>query len=357
MEQLEDFSPHVRKNILQIVEKWLKSQLEARCPSSLALGAMLRDLGVETVGRPFCSDEERTLAMEVGHAMIQDLSSALERGELHQHVSVEDAGAAFRDAVQDLAERADRTRQTEAIPISDTWGDHLEGEDLEVGMRLTSWVRQRLPPGRVERRRLFRDVLRGLQVQLAQECRHLRRLHMGVQQLYVMGEGLPPSEDLSLEESEDVPQLAQDLVDQIIMIIGDTAKPPSVLTLLGARTAASSSTLPPPSRQVGTFAQEGEALRRWLNGIFEASFKDLMEDLGDTTEEEEPVCRDDTEDAEESDPSRDEYEDVDMDDQALVQRDRATPGRQTALTIQGAHTSEQHVVRDFCLWRMAGWLR
>ena len=321
MEQVGDFPPQIRKNILQVVERWLKRQLEARCPSSMVLGAMLRDLGTETVGRPFVSDEERALALEVGHAMTQDLAMALERGELHRHVVVENVGAAFRDAVQDLAERADRCRRAEAIPISDTWGSHLEGEDLEVGMMLNSWVRSRLPAAKEERRRLFKDVLRGLQLQLAQECRQLRRLHMGVQQLYVMGEGSPPPEEVSVEGTESVPRQARDLVDQIIMIIGDTPRLPSVLALLGATSSATSSGSTSSGKNVGTFAQEGEALKRWLNGVFEASVRDLMEDLGSSTEEDLREQQRESESREEWDLVDDDT-DTEMEDNALVQRER-----------------------------------
>ena len=157
----------------------------------------------------------------------------------------------------------------------------LEDEELRVGATLTKWVRQRLPTNPQARRQLFLQVVNGLRLQVSQECRHLRRLHMGLEQMYCMGEGAAYSVG-TLETMDDLPQDARDLVDQVIMNIGNDARGQTVLDMLQGQASSSASSSSSPA--TGSLLQECDALRRWLNGAFEGSLSTLMEDQQDLEE-------------------------------------------------------------------------
>ena len=78
----------------------------------------------------------------------------------------------------DVATRADRTHYSEAVPVSDSWGSHSEWECGEVGFFVSRWLRQRLSGHEGRRARVFEAMKQLLRDQLAEESRHLRRLHM-----------------------------------------------------------------------------------------------------------------------------------------------------------------------------------
>ena len=149
---------------------------------------MLGDLLPHHYSAPGCNDEERLLAREIADHMLQELENALQNGGLEE-IQLPQVEAAVCHSAVELAVRANRTHYEDQVPINDTWDDHGEQESFEVGTMLTRWIRARLPQDEEERRALYHELRRGLLWQLAQECRHLRRLHMGFEQVLTMGIG------------------------------------------------------------------------------------------------------------------------------------------------------------------------
>ena len=279
--QLRDYPSGIQGVVARRIRQWLKQQLDDMAPGFMALGAMLADLEKEDNLRVSPSEEERTQGVRIGDSVVEMLSQALNAGSLVRVSDRDRVGPAVRDAARDIAIRADRRDRDEQVPINDTWDNALEDEELRVGATLTKWVRQRLPTNPQARRQLFLQVVNGLRLQVSQECRHLRRLHMGLEQMYCMGEGAAYSVG-TLETMDDLPQDARDLVDQIIMNIGNDARGQTVLDMLqgqASSSASSSSTL-----ATGSLLQECDALRRWLNGAFEGSLSTLMEEQQDLEE-------------------------------------------------------------------------
>ena len=118
---------------------------------------------------------------------------------------------------------------------------------------------------------------------MAQECRHLRRRHMSLEHVYAMGIALPANDSQAtlanehLEESMEV----KDMVDQIIMMMAQyqPRRQPSVLEMLqgGSTTSARSASSSDSSPELSLYT-ECEALRRWLNGVFEGGLSSLLEE-------------------------------------------------------------------------------
>ena len=273
----------IRGVVARRLRQWLKQQLDNMAPDLVVLGGMMADVERENPVQPAGSDEERAQGVSIGDTMVEMLGHARQAGALVRPGDVERAGPAVRDAARDVALRSDRWDHGDQIPIDDSWESFLEDEELKVGAAVTKWVRDRLPKEAMARRRLFLQVIEGLRLQVAQECRHLRRLHMGLEQLYCMGEGGAVVQG-SVESIDALPQDAKDLIDQIIMNIGNYGQErrrSTVLDMLqGADSTASSSATPPS----GSIMQEGEALRRWLNGVFEGSLSELLDDHLNLTE-------------------------------------------------------------------------
>ena len=268
--QLEEFSPAAKKVIVFRLERWLKGRLANMAVPLTALGGMLRDLLPYSTGLPGCSPDEEGQAKQVASGMIASLEQIFQDGDLDE-VGLEGVLAAVIHAAMDLAERADRTHFGEQVPINDTWGMTAEMECGEEGHMIARWLRAKLPTLPRTRALVFRTLRRRLELQLAQEARHLRRLHMAFQQAQTTG--LDPDATVSMQENEEqeIFDIAQDLVDELVMVIGNTKEGPrSILDVLHARGTASSSSaaLAGPNRQ-GTLAQEMESLRRWLNEVFE----------------------------------------------------------------------------------------
>ena len=235
---------------------------------------MLRDLLPHYRGIPACSPQEQELAGSMATSMIASLEQALADGEIDV-VSLSEVSAAVCHAAVELAVRLDRRAVRDQLPINDSWDDSLELECGEVGHLLGKWLRRKLPQDGPRRAKVFTLMNEKLRRQLAEECRHLRRLHMGFQQMQTMG--FHQDRSSQNEEDAECDLLAMDLVDQLVMIIGNTRSKGTIVEMLGASTASSSAG-PAHTLRQGTLYQESECLRRWLNDYYEGSLETLDED-------------------------------------------------------------------------------
>ena len=293
VEQLSEYPEGVRAVVYRGLEAWLRRQMEAGGPRLCVLGGMLRDVVNDRVMRKTGNDKERELGRQMVAVLTDELDKALHNGDLVEEVEAarNRLGAAVRDMSMDLAKRSDRFRDEEAIPLEDGWGNSLEGEEVEVGMAVTRWLRERLPADPAQRTELYRQVVRGLRVQITQECRHLRLLHMALEHVYVMG--VDTGEALSQGEPEhsQLPPDAKDLVDQIIMTVGQgSSRPrPTVLDMLRGPGSTSSSTMAAAAEERDNGGErlffECESLRRWLNNVFEASLSTLTMEMMQTEDQ------------------------------------------------------------------------
>ena len=161
----------------------------------------------------------------------------------------------------DLAARADRAQHGSQVPITDEWGNFGEHEETQIGFAMAKWLRRRLSRDKGSRRDLYQQVMKGLQAQLAQEARHLRRLHAAFHSLSTMGVGTPPGSDEETS-AEDLHREAKDMVDQLVMEIGRETDARDIRTWLGMSATTSTSLQ-------GNMRVEVEALRRRLNAHFE----------------------------------------------------------------------------------------
>ena len=280
--EISEFPEGVRKGILLRLKRWLRRRVMDQGMPLVTLASMLQDLRVELRGvqpmNGLCGVEatEVDMAREVAKQLVVDLEKAVEEDDLRAVPSLPSMGAAICEAMEDLAVRADRREASDLLPNDNVSGLLREQEELEVGHQLTQWLRARLPTQWDQRSQLYQEILKGLQRQLREECRHLRRLHMAVQSLKTMGVGAVPGHD---EEAEidGMKREAADLVDQIVMMMGlEQRHPRSVKDWLrgGASSGRASS-----STSFTTASQEAEALRRWLNELFEGDKADYWEDL------------------------------------------------------------------------------
>ena len=280
MQQLQDLPPGGRKLVAYLLEKWLKQKVNCYAVPLVTLGGMLRDLLPHQRGLPGCPPDEMDFARSLARGMIASLEQVISDDEMNVFRVAEVTGAVIHAAV-DVASRADRRQIQDQLPIDDSWEDGLEQECGEVGHMLSQWLRRKLPSGRPNRGAVYRQVIELLRQQLTAECRHLRRLHMGFQQV----------QTLSLDQGQEVPtqaldgdeiDVAKDLVDQLVMIIGNVRSSPTVMEMLGAASGSrASSSSGPATLQLGTLFQESEALRRWLNEYFEGSLDTLDDTLAD----------------------------------------------------------------------------
>ena len=295
MRQLRELSPEGRKLVAFLLERWLKRRVGLLAVPLVTLGGMLRDVLPHQFGIPGCSAEASEFARSLAEGMIASLEQILADNELNVFGVAEVSGAVVHAAV-DLATRADRRQTQDQLPVDDAWDDGLEQECGEVGHLLSKWLRKKLPASAPRRGIVYRRVVERLRVQLAEECRHLRRLHMGfqqVQQLTLDQDQLLAKDDETQDDEE-----ARDLVDQIIMLIGNVRSKPTVMEMLGGvgHTGSSSSTGPAGTMELGTLFQESESLRRWLNEHFEGSLETMSDTLADETMleetawDEEPEC-------------------------------------------------------------------
>ena len=157
---------------------------------------------------------------------------AEKRDEELDFLSRREVASAAVHASVDLAIRANRTHYGELVPIDDTWDTAAEKECGDLGHRLSRWLRSRLSSEPRRRGLVFRALLRKLRQQLAEEGRHLRRLHMALQQAQTMGLEGDHQAGALVEDDEDVEAEAGDLVDQLVMTVGDSSSPQTVLSLL-----------------------------------------------------------------------------------------------------------------------------
>ena len=283
LHQVREYPPGIQGVVSRRLRRWVREQLDQRGPGLVVLGGLLLDVEKEEHLHLSSTDEEREVGLQLGESMIAMLDEALSNGTLNSIATRSGTGLATRDAARDLATRADRADRTQQIPIDDSWGNALENEELHVGIALSRWLRRRLPQERPQRRLLFDLVVQGLRDQLAQECRHLRRLHMGLEHAYTMGVS-DMTQAMDNATDDEMRSLARDYVDQIVMNIGQNTSSRTVISLLQEGASSSSSSGPPPRGSHGSLFQEGEALRRWLNGVFEGSLSTLMLDHAEDQE-------------------------------------------------------------------------
>ena len=90
----------------------------------------------------------------------------------------------------------------------------------------------------MNRKELYKLVLGAIQRQVAQEARHLRRLHVAFHYLTAMG------------EVEGQRRNASEMVDQLILQIGQDVGPRDIRDMLGALSSRPSSSIPPPSTTI-----------------------------------------------------------------------------------------------------------
>ena len=287
MEQLSEYLEGVRAVVYRGLEAWLRRQVEAGGPRMCVLGGMLRDVTNDRVIRKTGNDKERELGRQMVAVLTEELDRALLNGDLVEEVEAARSrlGAAVRDMSMDLANRSDRFRDEDAIPLEDGWGNSLEGEEVEVGMAVTRWLRERLPAASAQRTELYRQVVQGLRVQLTQECRHLRRLHMALEHVYVMG--VDTGEALSQGEPEDS-QLPPDAKD-LTVGQGSSRPRPTVLDMLRGPESTSSSAMAAAAEGRDNGGErlffECESLRKWLNHVFEASLSTLTMEMMQTEDQ------------------------------------------------------------------------
>ena len=275
--QVQDYPKAIQGIVSRRLRKWVRDHLDQRGPELVVLGGLLLDIEKADSLHLASAAEERELGVQLGESMVAMLEGALANGSLASIATTEGTGLATRDAARDLAARANRTERDQQLPIDDSWGNSLEHEELQVGIALSRWIRRRLPRTHPQRTHLFNLIIHGLREQLAQECRHLRRLHMGLEHAYTMGINNETQVDDGTSE-EEMQRMARDYVDQIVLNIGHNSSNRSVLSMLQEGGSSSSSTGPPPRGSQGSLFQEGEALRRWLNGVFEGSLSTLLDD-------------------------------------------------------------------------------
>ena len=282
MHQLRELSPEGRRLVAFLLERWLKRRVGFLAVPLVTLGGMLRDILPHQCGIPGCSAETSEFARNLAEGMIASLEQAFQDDELNIFGVAEVSGAVVHAAV-DLATRADRRQVQDQLPIDDAWDDGLEQECGEVGHLLSKWLRKKLPTSAPRRGLVYRRVVERLRVQLAEECRHLRRLHMGFQQVQQLT--LDQDQLLTTDAETQDDEEARDLVDQIIMLIGNVRSKPTVMDMLGrvGGTGSSCSTGPAGTMELGTLFQEAESLRRWLNEHFEGSLETMSDTLADET--------------------------------------------------------------------------
>ena len=149
-----------------------------------------------------------------------------------------------------------------------------------MGLRVTRWLRTRLQSAGGNRD-LYQQIVRAIRSQVAQECRHLRRMHMALENVYAMGNVLPPQVPPGSDEGDE-PVEAKELVDQLILFISDDTgeSKRTVLDMLrGGEQASSSTAVSSTSSGMDQgLYQECEALRRWLNRVFEGALSTLQDE-------------------------------------------------------------------------------
>ena len=169
----------------------------------------------------------------------------------------------------DYAAKVDRQGEADKLDGEDSEGLGLSDEDHAVGLRVTAWLRQRLPSD--DRAGVYEAVRRLLARQLAEGARHVRRLHMAMVAVDTMG--ITSSEGDEHEPGEDHTEAREDsakaLLDDLTlwMVHGMRAKR-NIMDMLGCQGVpggSSSSLATPPS----TTLAECQRLRLWLNEYFE----------------------------------------------------------------------------------------
>ena len=177
MEQLAEFPEAVRAVVFRGLAGWLRERLDSSGPALATFGGMLRDVSFDRVTMfRACSDEDRRVGTDMVTTMIEELKHAEAQGLLTQSESASRLGAATRDLAMDLSERSTRWATEAALPLEDAWGNSLKREETEVGLRVTQWLRSRLQSSGCNRVLLYQQVVKAIRAQVAQECRHLRRM-------------------------------------------------------------------------------------------------------------------------------------------------------------------------------------
>ena len=134
-------------------------------------GGMLRDVAYDRITQfRACDDKERELGLQMVAVITEELEKAARQGLLvpDGEASRQRLGPAVRNMSMELADRSERMAQADSLPIDDSWGNSLEGEEVEVGIAITRWLRDRLPSHGVQREDLYMQVIQGLRAQLTQ---------------------------------------------------------------------------------------------------------------------------------------------------------------------------------------------
>ena len=134
-------------------------------------------------------------------------------------------GAATQAAAVAIATGADRNEEAGMLPDNITHQMEIEEENQAVGLRATKWLRRRLP---VQRRgKIYVAVLRQLGLQIRDDARHLRQLHMAKAAAELMG--VAPGDEMGdlpdeVEENEAAEVLAKEIVDDMLMWVSNGMK-------------------------------------------------------------------------------------------------------------------------------------
>ena len=134
--------------------------------------------------------EEARTADEVARTWIAEMTDVMATGALRADCSLASIGPATSDLAMDLAVEPNIGVR---FAFGDEWGNFGEHEEMQIGFTIAKWLECRLPKNQECKKDLYKQIMQGLQQQLAQEARHLRRLHVAFHALGAMGVGHHPT--------------------------------------------------------------------------------------------------------------------------------------------------------------------
>ena len=192
---------------------------------------------------------------------------ALETEWLSVLAEADNAEEVMAGLAVEVARRLDRVGEPEPAGVDPVSGDVMERENMTVGFKASRWLRQRI--SRPWRGLVYREVLRQVRLQVGQEARHLRRLHMALGAFEMMqvedGDGNPTEEDRATIHRE-----VKELVDDLIVWVSQGMRlKRTVLEMLQGSGSASSSA---PAEQPHDDVEELQRLRWWLNVLLEGDY-------------------------------------------------------------------------------------
>ena len=285
LDGLRHMTPRIRQLVIGKLRGWLGRRLQGLGKDVGALAGMYRNVTEgpaqdECAAEPRCS-EDGMENPEPGTPQEEDVESdtvaadtlaagfihALETEWLSVLAEADSAEEVMAGMAVEVARRLDRVGEPEPAGVDPVSGDVMERENMTVGFRASRWLRQRI--SRPWRGLVYREVLRQVRLQVGQEARHLRRLHMALGAFEMMQvedeDGNPTEEDRATIHRE-----AKELVDDLIVWVSQGMRlKRTVLEMLQGSGSASSSA---PAEQPHDDVEELQRLRWWLNVLLEGDY-------------------------------------------------------------------------------------